>query len=358
MTTALLLGPALSAVSGVSTHLRQLLASPLSEHTRLIHFQVGSEGRRESLLSKWCRLLFSPAALAWSILRHRITVVHLNTSMDRKAFWRDTVYLVVARLLLCKVVYQVHGGALPQDFTAHSAWRAPIVRLILSLPQVIVLLGSRELAAYRHFVPQQRVQLIANAVDVGTAAAPPRPLVTHRPLRLVYLGRLVRAKGLYELLEAVATLRLGGITTDLTLAGSGSEQNPLQQAAATLRLGTAVHFKGAIFGAAINDLWQWGDVLVYPSYAEGLPYALLEGMAAGLVPVATSVGAIPDVITDSVQGLLIPPRDVAALAAAIRFLDANRGILQAMSVASQEQIRSTHSTTRMADEFLNLYRSL
>ena len=59
-------------------------------------------------------------------------------------------------------------------------------------------------------------------------------------------------------------------------------------------------------------------MLLLPSYSEGLPYALLEAMAAGVVPVVTPVGAIPDVVTDGEHGLLVPPRDAEAIAAGDR----------------------------------------
>jgi hypothetical protein len=132
---ALVLGPHLEAVSGVSTHVRLLLASPLAADFRLVHFQVGSEGRREGPLGRALRLALSPFRLAVAIVARNAAVVHINTSLNARAYWRDLAYLAVARLCGARVVYQVHGGALPRRFcrgsrvldccARRSGWRMP-----------------------------------------------------------------------------------------------------------------------------------------------------------------------------------------------------------------------------------------
>src|SRR5260221_4405667 len=107
-------GPSVEAVSGVSTHVRMLLASDLARDFELLHFQVGSEGRRENALQKLMRFILSPLRLALFLLRTGADAVHLNTSLDAKAYWRDVVYSIVASLLGRRVVNQIHGGAMPQ----------------------------------------------------------------------------------------------------------------------------------------------------------------------------------------------------------------------------------------------------
>ena len=120
MRTILLLGPDLTAVSGISTHLNQLLASEVARRFRALHFQVGSEGRDESRIGKLWRALVSPVLLLWLLLRHRPEIVHINTAMEPKAFWRDLVYLLIARACGRRIVYQVHGGMLPEEFARGS----------------------------------------------------------------------------------------------------------------------------------------------------------------------------------------------------------------------------------------------
>ena len=136
-TTILVLGPSLHAVNGVSTHISQLLNSNLSRRFNVVHFQVGSEGRKASLPGKLLRLASSPFALAVRIIYLRAAIVHLNTSLDAKAFWRDAVYLMVSKLLGSKVVYQIHGGVLDKFATQYSV-TVPVVKWILRIPDAVV----------------------------------------------------------------------------------------------------------------------------------------------------------------------------------------------------------------------------
>src|ERR1700675_3385297 len=92
-------GPSLDALSGVSTHVRMLFASDLARDYELLHFRVGSEGRRENALQKLMRFIFSPLDLALSLLRPGAEVVHLNVWLDPKGYWRDLAYSMVASLL-------------------------------------------------------------------------------------------------------------------------------------------------------------------------------------------------------------------------------------------------------------------
>ena len=120
------LGPSLDAVSGVSTHLNLLLRSQVARRFSIVHFQVGSEGRSEGSLRKWVRFAISPFALLVCLLRYQADIVHLNTSLEPKSYWRDLVYLIVSQLMGRRVVYQVHGGALPHNFFPRSSVRVPV----------------------------------------------------------------------------------------------------------------------------------------------------------------------------------------------------------------------------------------
>jgi glycosyltransferase involved in cell wall biosynthesis len=178
-------------------------------------------------------------------------------------------------------------------------------------------------------------------------------------MRLVYLGRLVAVKGLYESIEAVALLRDAGIPVRLEIAGNGPDEAGLRSRAAALGLQEEVVFRGAVFGADKDRLWLQADVLVFPTYhREGLPYALLEAMAAGVVPVTCPVGAIPDVIEDRRDGLLVPPRDPAAVAAAIRWLADHRQAAGAIARAARQRVGRDYCVERLAADFCGVYSRL
>lgn len=355
----LVLGPHRAAISGVSAHLNTLMASPLAAEFALLHFQVGSEGRDAGRFARAARLLASPFALALAIVARAAAIVHLNTSLNPRAFWRDLAYLLVARGCGARVLLQVHGGALPREFCGGKAWLTAIVRTALRLPDAVVVLARCELDAYREFVPGQHVVAIPNAIDAMPFAA----LARRRPdpkaaLRLAYVGRLARGKGLDELLLGLKLVRERGMRVRLAVAGSGPEEDRLRRLADEYALGRDAAFLGPVRGQRKLELLAAADAAVLPSYGEGLPVALLESMAAGLAVIATPVGAIPDVVTDGVHGLLIAPRDAEAVARAIAQLAADRRLLVRMGEAARARVASAYSVPQLAARFGRLYAEL
>jgi glycosyltransferase involved in cell wall biosynthesis len=355
-----LLGPSLAAVSGVSTHLNQLFDSDLRANFELYHFQVGGEARDETLFRTIVRLAASPLGLARLIMRTRAEIVHINSSLEPKAYWRDLAYLAVARFMRRKVVLQVHGGASPTDFLRGRLglmW----LRRTLSVAHAVVVLAQVERENYESFVPAERLVLIPNAIQIP-APGEVRTIrggASNATLRLAFVGRLARDKGIFEVLEAVRILDRTRYPVHLTVAGSGECDSELRELTVRCGLERCVSFRGVVFGNDKTLLWASADLFVFPTYhREGLPYALLEAMAAGAVPVVSPVGAIADVVTDGEHGVFVPPRDPSALAEKIAYLFANRHAIAAMSVAARRRIQEAYSVPRLARDFARLYGKL
>ncbi len=120
-------------------------------------------------------------------------------------------------------------------------------------------------------------------------------------------------------------------------------------------LGAAVHFPGFVRGADKVRRLQEAALLVLPSYAEGLPVAVLEAMAAGLPVVTTPVGGVPDIFSDGVNGLLTPPGDVPALADALSRLLADADARQAMGHHNRQQALEQFAVPQYVQRLLDVY---
>lgn len=354
----MLLGPSLGAVSGVSTHLNQLLQSALPREFRFVHFQVGSEGRAESLLDKAWRMLSSPVLFLAALLRERPAIVHLNTSLEPKSYWRDMIYFFLAKLMGKKVIYQVHGGALPQQFFEGKPLRTALLRRVLLCADSVLLLAQEELRAYRNFAPGLKLEVVPNAIDID----PELPLeqgADSAPLSLVYVGRLAENKGIFDIVEAVSMATETGTALRVVIAGGGPDEAALKARVRERGLDGVITFVGAVFGAQKAKIWRDADVFAFPTYhREGLPYSLLESMAARTVPVICAVGAIPDVMQNGVHGIFVAPHASRALADAILRLDRDRNLLRKMGVACRERAVEHYSVERLAADFRRTYRGL
>jgi glycosyltransferase involved in cell wall biosynthesis len=149
-------------------------------------------------------------------------------------------------------------------------------------------------------------------LEIGARRSARREL----PVRLLFVGWLERAKGIFELLDACRKLR-GERQFTLAIAGEGHASGEARARVARHGLTEVVRFLGWLQEEGLERALAEADVLVLPSWAEGLPNAMIEAMAARLAVVVSRVGAVPDVITDRCSGLLVVPRDPESLRRAL-----------------------------------------
>ncbi len=353
----LLLGPSREAMSGISTHVNALFASPLAARFELVHFQVGAEGREEGALGKLWRLLASPLQLAAAIVRTEAAIVHVNTSLDARGYFRDIAYLLVARSLGARVVYQIHDNLFRAFAPSREAF-VPGLDGVARRADAVVVLSEREAEAWRARGPAPALRVVPNGIDCTPYLRQNRTPDSGAPLRLIYVGRLAPRKGLLESIEALRLARERGVAARLVVAGGGPEEPRLRQYVLDCGLQRDVSFVGPAYGEHKVRLLAQADALLLPSYSEGLPYALLEGMAAGVVPVVTPVGAVPEVVAEGEQGLFVEPRDAEAIAEAIACLARDRAALVRMSAACRRRVSAAYSLERLARDFSELYAAL
>jgi glycosyltransferase involved in cell wall biosynthesis len=162
-----------------------------------------------------------------------------------------------------------------------------------------------------------RFDIVQMPIDLGLfSRAPARPA---GPFRLLFVGRLDAAhvKGVPTLLDAAARLAAGRSDWLLDIAGDGPARPAYEQTAEELRLGSRVTFHGELSKPAVADLMRRSALLVLATPAwDTAPNVIAEAQASGLPVVATSVGGIPEMVSEAC-GILVPPNDPAALAHAL-----------------------------------------
>ncbi|MFF9816436.1 glycosyltransferase family 4 protein [Streptomyces sp. NPDC014006] len=201
---------------------------------------------------------------------------------------------------------------------------------------------------------------ITPGVDVDRFT--PGPPASARPRTLVYVGRMDRAsswKGVDVLLRGFAELAdLPGVR--LRLVGDGDALSDHVALAERLGITDRVEFTGALTGDALVAAVQRAAVLVLPSLteAECHPMVLIEAMACGTPVVGSDVGGIPHVLTPDVTGLLFPPGDAQALAAACRRLLRDGALADRMGAAGRRRAVERYAWPPLTDRYLALFRSL
>jgi glycosyltransferase involved in cell wall biosynthesis len=159
-------------------------------------------------------------------------------------------------------------------------------------------------------------------------------------IAVLYLGWVIRDKGVFELVEAF--LKLSDLDIELWVAGDGDDLLALKQQADSFNLKN-IRFFGWVFNDQKMELLKKADIFVLPSYFEGLPNALLEAMASGIPVIASNVGGIPDLIQNGKNGFLAEPRNPSVLSEKIRLLAENRPLRKTFSEQAYTYVKDNHS---------------
>jgi glycosyltransferase involved in cell wall biosynthesis len=198
--------------------------------------------------------------------------------------------------------------------------------------------------------------------DGDFARMPRSPREANRPPRLLYVGRIAPEKGVEVLLEAFERIRAASRDPlpVLTFAGydyrGGVYGEEFRRRVEDSTLGAFVTFAGHVpYGPALFDLYDAHDVLVLPSFTEGFPQVVLEAMARGLPVAATTVGGIPRIVRDGVNGRLVAPGDPEAFAGAVTALLGDAPASAQLAAAGHETARrfTRSSQIRALNAFLD-----
>jgi glycosyltransferase involved in cell wall biosynthesis len=295
----------------------------------------------------------------WHLLRvmkeERFDIVHAHST---KAGLLGRLAARVAGVPV--IVFTAHGWA----FADGRPWWQRVVLALgeriggrLATRIVCVSQHDRELAVRWRVASPARLVVIRNGLTLerrtaGSAGTLPRtPAVRPGPV-ICFVGRLAAPKDPLTLLEAFREISRG----TLMIVGDGPLRGAVDDFVGRHALGRRVILTGA--RSDVPALLASADIFVLSSRWEGLPLAIIEAMMAGLPVVATRVGGVPELVVDGTTGLLVPPSNAAALAAALRRLLGDGELARRMGAAGRRKALQEFSLDRMLRETSDLYESL
>jgi glycosyltransferase involved in cell wall biosynthesis len=186
-------------------------------------------------------------------------------------------------------------------------------------------------------------------------ASMPAKARTGAPMRFICVGRLSPEKGQAGLIEAFAALVRDRQPVELLFVGDGPEHDRLRARAEALGIADRVMFAGRLGERDTLDQIAGADVLVLPSFMEGLPIVLMEAMAIGVPVIASRVAGIPELVEDGTSGLLFTPSDWDALESGMRRLVADESLRSALANAGRAAVVGEFDIQRSARMMAELF---
>ncbi len=317
------------------------------------------EAGRLSVVNLWHALIDS--VRVFRAARHS-DVVHIQTAPGRVfPMARAVALTLAARLGGAATIVHVHSarinGGRFDGLYPGRAYRT-LMRGLRAADSVITV-SEPGANTIRRLVPAVRARAMDNAVEVASFS---RSTPEKKPPTLLFLGTLSFRKGPADLAKALDLLRQRGVHDwQLRIVGGANEVGEGEAGQIRSLLDDA-GLSDALVGNAdaqgVREHLASSQVLVLPSHWEGQPIAILEAMAAGLPIVSTRVGAIPDVVRDGVDGLLVEPHDVNALADALERVIVDPALRASMGASAHARAVERYDIEVLSRNLGALYQEL
>jgi glycosyltransferase involved in cell wall biosynthesis len=201
-----------------------------------------------------------------------------------------------------------------------------------------------------------KIKIMWNGVDT-TIFRP--PINDRRELSVLYVGRLVPGKGLFELIDSARIVIKKNPDIFFWIIGDGILRSPIERKIAKYGLINNILLFGHISNRQqLSNIYQRAGCFILPSFHESLPTVILEAMSCGCSVIATSVGGIPDVITDRVNGILVPPRNPYVLASSILELLNNPEISKTLGRNARDTVIDRFSWEKIVSLYIQTYNQM
>ncbi len=349
----------LTAHPGISGPLPKLAPLMIDEMRRLgCKVSTAPWSHREANES----LLAKAAGRTRDLLRVRrclraepVDVMLVTTTHDWPALLRDVPLLALTRGLCRARVLHFHGSMVDRLVGPGHTFMKLCSRWLVRRCDAVLVLSREERDLWTAFCPESRFEVVVNPfVPVDAPLPPPEP---HDPPALLFVGRLIPEKGIFDLLDAMLILR-DGKRCVLRVAGKGPHEKVMRHRVAELGLDDRVEFVGYARGDALARLYESSLALVLPTYfGEGFPTVITEAMSYGLPVVTTPLRGAADLLTEIENVLFVPPRRPAELSQALRRLLNDPRLVADMGQRNRERVRE-FAPAVVVPKYLEIMNSL
>lgn len=288
------------------------------------------------------------------IYKNTFDIIHIHMSY-KGSFYRKYLVSNLCKKNGKKVIIHLHGSEFEDFYNTATLKLQNKIRKLFSEVDCTIVLGNKWRNFIKRISPEANIVVINNAINI----LPFKIKKYHTPKRLLFLGALIKRKGVIDLLHAIKILHEDGIKNfQLLIAGSGDEEKKLKEYVNENKLFDIVSFLGWVTSSQKMDLLQNSDILVLPSYNEGLPMAILEAMSFGMPIISTNVGSISEAVHDNENGFLFCPGEIDELVSVLKKILLDEKIWDKFSQTSRKIVEEKFSEDVFFDKIQKVYINL
>lgn len=280
-------------------------------------------------------------------------LVYITLTSHGLGLIKDSMIVLVCRFFNLPHVYHFHNKGVNQF--AQTVTGRILYPFIFKKGKVI-LLSPLLYSDISSFIPPHRVFYCANGIPKLKQQAKNISAFDTQPIRLFLLSNLIRSKGILHMIEACQLLKNDGVNFHLTIAGGEGDISVefLSRSITNFELVDFVSYKGKVQGKEKDELFVEADVFILPTEDDCFPLVLLEAMQCGLPIISTKIGAIPEIIDDGVNGILVDAKSSHAIAQAVIYLKENPEKIDEFGRASRQKFDKEYTLEHFENRFLQV----
>ncbi|MCY1508719.1 D-inositol-3-phosphate glycosyltransferase [compost metagenome] len=278
-------------------------------------------------LIKLVKIFILLCRIVWVILVNRPSTCYFALCPSGTAFYRDVIIVAILKVFRVKRIFHLHGRGIE---AVKSKFKRSIYKFAFSGADVIHL-SSLFWCEVDGLVERERFWVVPNCSEDLVSCI--KRSGNKRTINFFYFSNFVRGKGALYLLQAAKILHEQKVNCRISLAGQWPDPALKEDIERwkvennELIASGFVSFFGALYGQDKVDFIAQGDVLVFPSYVDTFPLVVVEALSAGKAVIASSTGAVPEILSGGECGLLFPEHDVAELVKCISTLAADKTLV-------------------------------
>jgi N-acetylglucosaminyldiphosphoundecaprenol N-acetyl-beta-D-mannosaminyltransferase len=340
-----MVGPSLETIGGIASMVQTVLRAPELEDVDVRYFASSTAGSHPRKLA---RVFTGAGHFAAALARgYRPDLVHIHLG-GPVSLYREALYAEAARAHGIPTVVHVHATHGLEQAVAGSRLAASTMGRLLRGASLVLVVNAPAVPTVQGWAgPGVPVRVLYNPVDPDDLQVRARH-DAEADVTVLYMGWIIRAKGVWDLLDAIPLVRARVPGVRFVIAGHGADFEAFEAEVEKRAFGPELEVLGWVTGPERLEAYAGADIFCLPSHSEGFPVTVVEAMTVGLPVVASNISGIPDAVVHGETGLLFAPHDAAGIAEAIITLAGDTDQRVAMGAAGRQRATTRFDRSAVA----------
>jgi len=372
-----IVGPLPPTVGGITSYIGNVIYSPLNKKFEFIPFTtsrptigVVKESTDYSIINNigFITLIKSIIITIYHLIKYPFVlifnnpkIIHIHTT-DYFQFWENYLHIIISKIFNKKIILHIHSTNFSMFYEQSGNLARYFIQNAFSLINVLILLSDNQKKFFTKILSSEKIHVLPNFVDKDlykfTLDDNKMTSKHDHTIDIVFIGgEESKRKGIYDVIKSIPIVIDKIINAKFIFIGRCNTEKVLENINKE-HLNDYVEFKGYVTEKEKRKTLLNSDIFILPSYAEGLPIAILEAMASGLAIISTNVGSIPETIKDDVNGFLITPGDYEELAQKIILLSTDIKKLKEIRLNNINLIEKEYDAKIIIHKLNDIYNNL